>query len=98
MWPSDSRCGSSWKNRRKCWPGWARVQPSRSGMAQPAADKLRLGLADLGALLAPFPGRASATTRIAVACTLTVLVTSIYGTPEAAISAYVVFFINRADR
>ena len=67
-------------------------------MAQPAADKLRLGLADLGALLAPFPGRASATTRIAVACTLTVLVTSIYGTPEAAISAYIVFFINRADR
>ncbi|MGN5478356.1 hypothetical protein ACTMU2_19195 [Cupriavidus basilensis] len=31
-------------------------------------------------------------------CTLTVLVTSIYGTPEAAISAYVIFFINRADR
>lgn len=67
-------------------------------MALPAADKLRLGLAGLGALLAPFRGRASATTRIAVACTLTVLVTSIYGTPEAAISAYVVFFINRADR
>ncbi|NUA29575.1 FUSC family protein, partial [Cupriavidus basilensis] len=67
-------------------------------MAQPAADKPRLGLAGLGTLLAPFPGRASATTRIAVACTLTVLVTSIYGTPEAAISAYIVFFINRADR
>ncbi|MGO4152454.1 FUSC family protein [Cupriavidus sp. YAF13] len=67
-------------------------------MALPAADKLRLGLAGLGALLAPFPGRATATTRIAVACMLTVLVTSIYGTPEAAISAYVVFFINRADR
>jgi len=67
-------------------------------MAQPAADKLRLGLADIRALLAPLPGRAAAATRITVACTLTVLVTSIYGTPEAAISAYVIFFINRADR
>ncbi|WP_454766284.1 FUSC family protein [Cupriavidus campinensis] len=67
-------------------------------MAQAAADKLRLGLADIGALLAPFPGRAAATTRITVACALTVLVTSIYGTPEAAISAYVIFFINRPDR
>lgn len=67
-------------------------------MAQPAADRLRLGLADIRALLAPFAGRAAATTRITVACTLTVLVTSIYGTPEAAISAYVIFFINRADR
>ncbi len=67
-------------------------------MAQPAAERLHLGRADIGALLASFPGRAAATTRITVACTLTVLVTSIYGTPEAAISAYVIFFINRADR
>ncbi len=67
-------------------------------MAQPAADKPRLGLADIGALLAPFPGRTAAATRITVGCTLTVLVTSLYGTPEAAISAYVIFFINRADR
>ncbi len=67
-------------------------------MAQPAADKLRLGLADIRALLAPLPGRAAATTRITVACTLTVLVTSIYSTPEAAISAYMIFFVNRADR
>lgn len=36
--------------------------------------------------------------RVALICTLTVLVTSAYGTPEAAISAYVVFFLNRADR
>ncbi|RDK07529.1 FUSC family protein [Cupriavidus lacunae] len=67
-------------------------------MVQPAADKLRLGIADIGALLAPFPGRAYATTRVAVASTLTVLVTSIYGTPEAATSPYVVFFVNRLDR
>ncbi len=67
-------------------------------MAPPAAERLRLGVADIGALLAPFPGRTAGTTRIAVACTLTALITAIYGTPEAAISAYVVFFINRADR
>jgi len=67
-------------------------------MAQPAAEPSRLGLADIGALLAPFPGRAAATTRIAAASTLTALVAAIYGTPEAAISAYVIFFINRADR
>ncbi|WP_454710732.1 FUSC family protein [Cupriavidus nantongensis] len=67
-------------------------------MARPAADKPRLAVADLGALLAPLPGRAEATTRIAVASTLTVLVAAMYGTPEAALSAYVIFFINRADR
>jgi multidrug resistance protein MdtO len=67
-------------------------------MAPPAADKPRLGLADLGALLAPTPGRAGAATRVTVASVLTVLVTAIYGTPEAAISAYIVFFINRPDR
>ncbi|CAG2147371.1 hypothetical protein LMG31506_03608 [Cupriavidus yeoncheonensis] len=67
-------------------------------MAQPAADKLRLGLADIGALLAPVSGRAAAATRVTVSSTLTVLVTSLYGTPEAAISAYVIFFFNRADR
>ncbi|WP_321843679.1 FUSC family protein [Paraburkholderia bannensis] len=49
-------------------------------------------------LLAPFPGRASIVTRIALICALTVLVTSAYGTPEAATSAYIVFFLNRPDR
>lgn len=67
-------------------------------MARPAAERSRPALAELSALLAPVPGRAAATTRIAVACTLTALVTAMYGTPEAAISAYIVFFINRADR
>lgn len=67
-------------------------------MAQPAAEASRLGLADIGTLLAPFPGRAAATTRIAAASTLTCLIAAIYGTPEAATSAYVIFFINRADR
>ena len=36
--------------------------------------------------------------RVALICALTVWVTSAYGTPEAAISAYVVFFLNQPDR
>ena len=67
-------------------------------MAQPAGDLARPGAADLLKLLAPYPGRAAMATRIALICALTVFVTSAYGTPEAAISAYVVFFLNRSDR
>ncbi|KVP46200.1 FUSC family protein [Burkholderia ubonensis] len=67
-------------------------------MARPAADVRPPGPRELLRLLAPFPGRASMAARVALICTLTVLVTSAYGTPEAAISAYVVFFLNRADR
>ena len=36
--------------------------------------------------------------RVALICALTALVTAAYGTPEAALSAYVVFFMIRADR
>lgn len=53
---------------------------------------------DIAKLLAPFPGRLSIVTRIALICALTTLVTSAYGTPEAALSAYVVFFLNKPDR
>ena len=67
-------------------------------MAQPAGDLARPGTADLLKLLAPYPGRAEMATRIALICALTVFVTSAYGTPEAAISAYVVFFLNQPDR
>jgi multidrug resistance protein MdtO len=67
-------------------------------MAQPAGDLARPGATDLLKLLASYPGRAAMATRIALICALTVFVTSAYGTPEAAISAYVVFFLNRPDR
>ena len=70
-------------------------------MAQPAGDIAR-GLwprpGEVLRLLAPTPGRAEITTRIAVICALTALVTSIVTTPWAAISAYVVFFMIRPDR
>ncbi|MFM0200779.1 FUSC family protein [Paraburkholderia fungorum] len=67
-------------------------------MAQPAGDLARPGPADILKLLAPYPGRAAMAARIALICALTAFVTSAYGTPEAAISAYVVFFLNRPDR
>ena len=67
-------------------------------MAQPAGDLARPGATDLLKLLAPYPGRAAMASRIALICALTVFVTSAYGTPEAAISAYVVFFLNQPDR
>lgn len=49
-------------------------------------------------LLAPIPGRFALASRVALICALTALVTSTFGTPEAAISAYIVFFLNRPDR
>ncbi|KUY98265.1 MULTISPECIES: FUSC family protein [unclassified Burkholderia] len=67
-------------------------------MAQPAAEVRSPGPREVLRLLAPFPGRAAMAVRVTLICALVVLVTSGYGTPEAAISAYVVFFLNRADR
>ncbi|PFH29483.1 FUSC family protein [Burkholderia sp. JKS000303] len=67
-------------------------------MAQPAAEVRSPGPREVLRLLAPFPGRTAMAVRVALICALTVLVTSMYGTPEAALSAYVVFFMIRADR
>jgi multidrug resistance protein MdtO len=67
-------------------------------MVQSAAELKRPGFAELRKLLAPFPGRAATASRVALICALTTLVTMAYGTPEAALSAYIVFFLIRADR
>lgn len=67
-------------------------------MATLAGDVAAPGAREILALLAPYPGRLALVTRIALVCALTVLVTSTYGTPEAAISTYIVFFLNRPDR
>ncbi|EML1596135.1 FUSC family protein [Burkholderia cenocepacia] len=67
-------------------------------MAQPAADVRSPGPREVLRLLAPFPGRAAIAVRVALICALTAFVTAAYGTPEAALSAYVVFFMIRADR
>jgi multidrug resistance protein MdtO len=52
----------------------------------------------LFALLAPRPGRVEFAFRLALICALTALVTAVYQTPEPALSAYIVFFLNRGDR
>ena len=67
-------------------------------MAPNAADARRRDLCDLLHLLAPFPGRLEHASRLALICALTTLVTAIYQTPEAALTAYIVFFINKPDR
>ncbi|MBR8376092.1 FUSC family protein [Burkholderia cenocepacia] len=67
-------------------------------MAQPAAEVRAPGPREVLRLLAPFPGRATIAVRVALICALTAFVTAAYGTPEAALSAYVVFFMIRADR
>jgi multidrug resistance protein MdtO len=49
-------------------------------------------------LMAPRPGRLELATRLAVICALTVLVVEIYQTPDAALTVYVVFFLNKGNR
>jgi multidrug resistance protein MdtO len=49
-------------------------------------------------LLQPHPGRVAFATRLALICALTVCVVEIYQTPDAALTAYLAFFLNREDR
>lgn len=67
-------------------------------MAPHANDRAGAIVADLLSLLGPRPGRLEYATRIALICALTVLVVQIYQTPSPALTAYVVFFLNRPDR
>jgi multidrug resistance protein MdtO len=53
---------------------------------------------DIARLMAPQPGRFELAIRLAVICALTVLVVEIYQTPDQALSVYLVFFLNHADR
>jgi multidrug resistance protein MdtO len=53
---------------------------------------------DIVRLMAPQPGRFELAVRLAAICALTVLVVEIYQTPDAALTVYVVFFLNRGDR
>jgi multidrug resistance protein MdtO len=68
-------------------------------MALPATvEAPRRLLPDIAQLLAPFPGRLEFALRVALICALTTLVAEIYQTPEPALTAYVVFFLNKPDR
>jgi multidrug resistance protein MdtO len=53
---------------------------------------------DIVRLMAPQPGRFELAIRLAVICALTVLVVEIYQTPDAALTVYVVFFLNKDNR
>jgi len=55
-------------------------------------------LASLVSLLRVHPGRNECALRLALICTLTVLVVEIYQTPEPALTAYIAFFVSHADR
>jgi multidrug resistance protein MdtO len=61
-------------------------------------ERARERLFDIVRLMAPRPGRFELATRLAVISALTVLVVEIYQTPDAALTVYVVFFLNRGDR
>ena len=67
-------------------------------MAPVAGERHGSVFEDIGALLAPFPGRFEFAVRLALICALTTLVAEIYQTPEPALTAYVAFFVMKPDR
>src|SRR5271155_5694188 len=64
----------------------------------PLAASRSTSMADFVWLLAPQPGRLQFAARLALICTLTLLVVEIYQTPEPALATYIVFFLNRDNR
>lgn len=64
----------------------------------PAGDSASPGPREILRLLAPAPGRLAISARVALIAALTALVAIAYGTPEAAMSVYVAFFLVRPDR
>ena len=55
-------------------------------------------VSSIAELLAPFPGRLEYAARLALMCALTILVVEIYQNPDAALTAYVAFFMMKPDR
>jgi multidrug resistance protein MdtO len=67
-------------------------------MAPAADDRPGPIFEGIAALLAPFPGRLEFAARLALICALATLVAEIYQTPDAALTAYVAFFVMKPDR
>ncbi|MEJ1965537.1 MAG: FUSC family protein [Gammaproteobacteria bacterium] len=67
-------------------------------MARPAAEAVHERRTFLEALLQPTRERVEMAFRLALICALTTLATEYYGTPEPALTAYLVFFLNRPER
>ncbi len=59
---------------------------------------MALSVTELLRLLAPSPTRWEFALRQAVICALVALVAEIYQTPDAALTIYIVFFLNKPDR
>lgn len=66
-------------------------------MAPAGTDTDRSLFAQALADLAPFPGRAALTWRIALLCALVCAVSMLYQIPEAAISCYLIIFLMKPD-
>ena len=95
-WRSASRSASNSRSRRRSGahgrqrgrdPPWTGLPLARL----PAPGRS-------GAAAGAVPGRGEMTLRLTVICALTALVASAYGTPEAALSVYIAFFLIRSDR
>jgi len=67
-------------------------------MAHSAAESQKGYAAELLRLLEPRPGRVDFAIRLALICALTGLVAEIYQTPDAALTMYAAFFLNKSDR
>jgi multidrug resistance protein MdtO len=67
-------------------------------MAPLASDARHALVPRLLELLKPQPGRLGFTLRLALVCSLTILVVEFYRTPEPALTAYVAFFMIKPDR
>src|ERR1700722_20738849 len=67
-------------------------------MTLAVTERIESFLQEIGALLAPFPGRLEFAARLALICTLTILVAEIYQTPDPALTVYVAFFVMKPDR
>jgi multidrug resistance protein MdtO len=70
------------------------VQPAAENAMNHAMNRV-IGIVRL---LSPAPGRAEFALRLALLCALTAAVTALYQTPAPALTAYVAFFLHRADR
>src|SRR5664279_5528511 len=64
----------------------------------PLADEDSSGLDFWRLLTEQSPGRLALAARLALICALTALVAEIYKTPEIALTVYIAFFLNKADR
>ncbi|MBL8579880.1 MAG: FUSC family protein [Mesorhizobium sp.] len=62
----------------------------------PPADRESI-ISQIRADLAPFPGRAALTWRIALLCSLVSATAMLFETPEAAISCYLIIFLMKSD-